>query len=134
MHITHRMDQDGQCQQFDTTSTLISAPQWPHKPCNASMQLNRVDKKPFVKADLAMYSHTVYVSRQYMSVSLILDCKLDFVPCTIRAGFCKSCHILSLCTYVYLHMLMPGKEDKVYTKLATKRGVLTTLLFKPRQL
>ena len=134
MHTTHRMGQDGHCQQFDTTPTLISAPQWPHRPCNAPMRLYTVGKKPSVKADLAMYSHTVDVSRQYMSVSLILGCKLDFASCIIRAGFCKSYHILSLCTNVYLHMLMPGKEDKVYTKLATKRGVLMTLLFKIRQL
>ena len=49
--------------QFDTTPTLISAPQWPHRPCNAPMRLYTVGKKPSVKADLAMYSRTVDVSR-----------------------------------------------------------------------
>ena len=66
-----RMGRDGHSQQFDTTPILISAPQWPHKPCNAPTWLYRVGKKPSVKADLAMYSHTVDVSRQYMSVLII---------------------------------------------------------------
>ena len=60
---THRIGQDGHCQQFDTTPNLISAPQWPHGPCNAPMQPYRVGKKPSVKADLAMYRHTGDVSR-----------------------------------------------------------------------
>ena len=51
MHTTHRMGRKGHCQQFDTISTLISAPQWPHKPCNAPMRLYRVGKMPSVKAD-----------------------------------------------------------------------------------
>ena len=93
MYTNHRMGQDGHCQQFDTTPTLISAPQWPHRPCNAPMRLYTVGKKPSVKADLAMYSHTVDVSRQCMSVSLILNCKMDFSFCAIRAGFRKSSHI-----------------------------------------
>ena len=63
MYTTHWMGQDGQCQQFNTTPTLISAPQWLHRPCNAPMRLYTVGKKPSVKADLAMYSHTVDVSR-----------------------------------------------------------------------
>ena len=92
MYTTHRMGRDGHCQQFDTTPTLISAPQWPHRPCNVPLRLYRVNKKSSVKADLAMYSHAVDVSRQCMSVSLILDCKLDFSSCAIRASFRKSSH------------------------------------------
>ena len=92
MYPTHRIGQDGHCQQFNTTPTLISAPQWPHRPCNAPIRLYRVGKKPSVKADRAMYSHTVDVSRQCMSVSLILGCKLDFNSCAIIASFCKSSH------------------------------------------
>ena len=92
MYTTHRMGEDRHCQQFDTTPALISAPQWPHRPCNALMRLYRVGKKPSVKADLAMYSHAVAVSRQCMSVSLILGYKLDFSSCAIRAGF--QSHIL----------------------------------------
>ena len=87
MCTTHRMGRDGHCQQFDTTPTLISAPQWPHRPCNVPIRLYRVSKKPSVNTDLAMYSHTVDVSRQCMRVSLILGCKLDFSSCAIRAGF-----------------------------------------------
>ena len=33
MYTTHWMGRDGQCQKFDTTPTLISAPQWLHRPC-----------------------------------------------------------------------------------------------------
>ena len=63
MYTTHWMGRDGHCQQFDTTPTLIGAPQSPHRPCNAPMWVYTVGKKPSVKADLAMYSHTVDVSR-----------------------------------------------------------------------
>ena len=93
MYTTHRMGRGGHCQQFDTTSTLISVPQWLHRPCNASMQLYRVGKKPSVKADLAMHSHAADVSRRCMSVSLILGCKFDSSFCAVRAGFHKSSHI-----------------------------------------
>ena len=63
MYTTHWMGRDGHCQQFDTTPTLISAPQRPHRLCNAPMRPYTVDKKPSVKADLAMYSPTVHVPR-----------------------------------------------------------------------
>ena len=59
MCTTHRMGRDRHCQQFDITPTLISAPQWPQRPCNSPMWLYRVGKKPSVKADLAMYSMPV---------------------------------------------------------------------------
>ena len=52
MCTTHRMGRGGHCWQFDTRPTLITAPQWPHRPCNAPMRLYRVNKKPSVKADL----------------------------------------------------------------------------------
>ena len=58
MCTTDRMGQDRHCQQFDTTLTLISTPQWPHRSCNASIQLYRVSKELSVKADMAMYSRT----------------------------------------------------------------------------
>ena len=83
------MGRDGHCQQFDNTPPVISAPQWPHMPCNASMQLYRVGKEPSVKADLAMYNHTVDVSRQCMSVSLILGCKLDLSSCVGMRRLCR---------------------------------------------
>ena len=62
-YTTNWMGLDGHCQQFDTTPTLISAPQCPHRPCNAPMRVYTVGKKPSVKADPAMYSQTVDVSR-----------------------------------------------------------------------
>ena len=83
---------------------------------------NRVGKKPSVKADLAIYSHAVDVSRQCMSVSLIPGCKLDsglvplrmvFVnPVTIILYEKKMCHLISnncyqscymIRIYLYLH-------------------------------
>ena len=45
MHTNCRTDREGHWQQFGTHSILISAPQWPHRPCNASMQFYRVRKK-----------------------------------------------------------------------------------------
>ena len=94
MYTTHRMGQDEHCQQFHTTPTLISAPQWPHRPCNAPMQPYTVGKKPSVKADLAIYSQAVDVRGQCMSESLKLGHNLDFSSCDIMVGFHKSSHIL----------------------------------------
>ena len=45
-----------------------------------------------VKADLAIYSHIVDASEQYMNASLILGFKLDFSSCAIWDGYCKSSH------------------------------------------
>ena len=87
------MGQDGHCQQFHTTPTLISTPQWPHRPCNAPMQPYTVGKKPSVKADLAIYSQAVDVRGQCMSESLKLGHNLDFSSCDIMVGFHKSSHI-----------------------------------------
>ena len=102
MYTTHRMGQDGHCQQFRTTPTLISAPQWPHRPCNAPMWLYTVGKKPSVKADLAIYSQAVDVRGQCMSGSLKLRHNLDFSSCDIMVGFHKSSHKY----FIIIHMLM----------------------------
>ena len=69
MYTIHRRDQEGHWQQLVTPPILISTPQWLHMPCNAPTQHYRVDKKLSVKADLAIYSHVVDVSGQFMSVS-----------------------------------------------------------------
>ena len=69
MYTNHRIDQDSHWQQLGTQPILISAPQLADMPCNAPTQFNRVDKKPSVKADLAIYSHTVDVGGQCMSES-----------------------------------------------------------------
>ena len=91
MYTIHRREQDRHYQQFCTPPVQIIAPQWLHRPCNASMWLYRVDKKPSVKADLAVYSHVVDVSGQCMSmnVSLIIGFTLDFSSCADWDGFCK---------------------------------------------
>ena len=95
MYTTHRMGQDEHCQQFHTTPTLISAPQWPHRPCNASMRPYTVGKKLSVKADLAIYSQAVDVRGQCMSESLKLGHNLDFSSCDIMVSFHKSNHIFN---------------------------------------
>ena len=47
---------DGHQQQFDTLSSLISAHQWPYRPCSGPSWFYRIVKRPPVKADLAIYS------------------------------------------------------------------------------
>ena len=47
---------DSRQQQPDTPSSLISAHQWPHGPCSGPSWVYRADKRPPVKADLAIYS------------------------------------------------------------------------------
>ena len=47
---------DSHQEQFDTPSSLISAHQWPHKPCSGPSWFYKVSKRPLVKADLAIYS------------------------------------------------------------------------------
>ena len=87
MYINHRIDQNGHWQQFGTQPILISVPQWSHRPCNAPTRPYRVNKKPSVKADLAIYSQVVYGSGQCMSVSLILGFNVDFCACDNLVGF-----------------------------------------------
>ena len=96
MHTNHRIDGDGHWQQFGTQPILISAYQWADRPCNAPTRFYRVGKKPSVKADLAIYSHTVDVGGQCMSESLTSGHHLDFSSCDIMVGFCKSSHIWSV--------------------------------------
>ena len=101
MYTTHRMGQDGHCQQFHTTPTLISAPQWPHRPCNAPMRPYTVGKEPSMKADLAIHNQAVDVRGQCMSESLKLGHNLDFSSCDIMVGFHKSSHkYLIYCMHV----------------------------------
>jgi len=49
-------------EQFGTTCHLIKAPQWPHRVCDGPAWLDRVAKKPSVKANLLIYSNCVTVS------------------------------------------------------------------------
>ena len=48
---------------------LINAAQYPHRLCGDSSWLDWVDKKPPVKADLAIYGYIDTVSGQY-----VLEC------------------------------------------------------------
>ena len=94
MYANHKIDQDGHWQQSDTQPILIRAPQWPNRICNVPTQPYRVGRKPFMKADLAIYSHKIDVAGQCMSESLMLGHNLDFSTCDILVSFCKSSHIL----------------------------------------
>ena len=58
----HMAGQDGRWKQFGTTWSPIDAPQWQDRPCSAPSWFGRVDRKPSVKADLAIYSHSLGVS------------------------------------------------------------------------
>ena len=117
MYTTHRMGQDGHCQQFHTTPTLISAPQWPHRPCNAPMRPYTVGKKPSVKADLAIYSQAVDVRGQCMSESLKLGHNLDFSSCDIMVGFHKSSHIFYPNTSYYANIMLDAFSYLLCLKL-----------------
>ena len=101
MYANHRIDRDGNWQQFGTQPILISAPQWACLPCNAPTRFYTVRKKPSVKADLAIYSQAVDVCGWYMSESLKLGHNLDFSSCDIMVGFHKSNHICIASIYVY---------------------------------
>ena len=68
---------DGRQQQFDTSSILISAHQWPHGLCSGWSWFYRVGKRPPVKADLAIYSLIVGMSGQWENVATMLSIKLD---------------------------------------------------------
>ena len=92
MYTNHRIDRDGHWQQFGTQPILISALQWACWPCNAPTRSYTVDKKPSVKADLAIYSQAVDVCGRCMSESLKLGRNLDFSSCDIMVGFHKSSH------------------------------------------
>ena len=94
MYTNHRIDRDGHWQQFDTQPILISTPQWACWPCNAPTGFYTAGKKPFVKADLAIYSQAVDVHGRCMSESLKLWHNLDFSSCDIMVGFHKSSHNL----------------------------------------
>ena len=87
MYTNHRIDRDGHWQQFGTQPTLISALQWADRPCNAPTWFYRVDKKPSVKAELAINSHAVDVCGQCMIEPLILGHNLDFSSCDIMVDF-----------------------------------------------
>ena len=95
MYTNHKVDRDCHWQQSDTQPILISAPQWPNRTCFAPTCPYRVSKKPSMKADLAIYSHTVDAAGQCMSESLMLGHNLDFSTYDILVGFCKSSHIYS---------------------------------------
>ena len=87
MYTNHKIDQDGHWQQSDTQPILISAPQWPNRTCNAPTQPYRVSKKLSMKADLAIYSHTVDAAGQCMNESLMLGHNLDLVLVTFWSVF-----------------------------------------------
>ena len=68
--------QDGHWQQLRTTNVLVNATHWLSRPCSIPLWIDRVSKKPAIKADLA-----------------ILECSFndkDFDSCAIWIGFANS--------------------------------------------
>jgi len=55
--------------------------------------LDRVSKKPSVKADILIYSNCVTVSGYSLSVAIIISNKMDFNSCANWDSFPKSSHI-----------------------------------------
>ena len=94
MYTNHRIDRDGHWQQPGTQPNLFSTPRWAKRPCSAPPRFYRLDKKPSVKADQAIYSHAVDAGGQRMSESLKFGHNLEFSSCDIMVGFCKSSHII----------------------------------------
>ena len=76
-------------------STLIKAPQWLHRPCSVPPWIDRVGKKPSMKADLAIYS---YVLAWCAWVATMLCYKLDFSSCVIWNGFLQTSHTYKIVT------------------------------------
>ena len=60
--VGHLVGRNGSWQQSDKTCSLISTPQWLHRPCSRPSWFYRVGKRPPVKADLAIYSPVSGVS------------------------------------------------------------------------
>jgi len=54
-------------------ATLLMPPQCPHRVCDGPAWLDRVGKKPSLKADLLIYSNCVTVSGQCLSVAIIIS-------------------------------------------------------------
>ena len=67
----HGTGRGGYWEQPSTPCRLIDAPQVPLRLRCDSSWLDRVGKKPTLKADLAIYSYIVTVSGQYLSVAII---------------------------------------------------------------
>ena len=63
-----------------------------------------------MKADLAIYSLIVGMSRQWENVATMLSIKLDFCCCNNSVGFCKSSHICCVCCVC---MLREFRVDEV---------------------
>ena len=89
----HRIGRDSRWEQFDTAHILIDAIHWVHRCCGALSWFDRLEKKPSVKADWAIYTHMLGVPRQYLSVAIMLSYKLDFSCCADMVGFPRPSHI-----------------------------------------
>ena len=57
LHTVKEEGPDCHCQWFGTTYNLNDAPQWLHRPCSVPSWLDRFGKKPFVIADMVIYTH-----------------------------------------------------------------------------
>jgi len=88
-------------EQFGTTCYLINVPQWPHSICDGPAWLDRVGKKPSVKADLLIYSNCVTVSGQCLSVAIMVPLNVcsphDMVRVAVATCLAHTAHNLVAC-------------------------------------
>ena len=102
-HAVKLVGRDDHQQQFDIPSSLISAHQWPHRPCSGPSWFYRVGKRPHVKADLAIYSLIVGMSGQWLNVVTMLNNKLDFYCCDNSVSFCNPITYTNIHTHVHTY-------------------------------
>ena len=88
------IEEGGQPEAGDTQDMPIGSSLAPHAPLAKPTVLHRpctlMDGKSHLKADLTIYSYVLGMSKQWVSVAIVLGCKLDFITCN---DYCKSSHI-----------------------------------------
>ena len=77
--------------------------------CSGPSWFYRVEKRPPVKADLAIYSLVVGMSGLWVNVATMLNNKLDFYCCDNSVGFCKSSH--NYCSSYFCLLAFRPSED-----------------------
>ena len=103
----HRTGQGSHWQQSGTSHILINAIHWPCRPRSAPWWFDRVGNKLSLKANLAIYSYVLGISRYCKSVGLIISNKLGFISYAIRDGFRKSKYIcMYVCMYVFIYTIV----------------------------
>ena len=89
---------------------------------HGSAWLDRVGKKPSVKADLFIYSNCVTVSGQCLSVAIIISNKMDFNSCAYMVDFPKSSHIYRVTDCYAVYWQSFSWWSNVYLGMVCKLG------------